>query len=100
MSEENENKPWIDILLDAAREAGFANKISAHELATFSLAIRLELGNRRMSTFEAEQYADEMENATVDYFRSSTATNWTRFFNAKTKLIRALTGTTQKDKET
>ena len=53
---------------------------------------RFELGDRRMSTFEAEQYADEFENATVAYFKSSTATNSRLFIATKQKLIQALIG--------
>lgn len=40
------SKPWLDILMDAAREAGFADRMSAHYLATFSKAIRDELDKR------------------------------------------------------
>lgn len=54
----------------------------------------------RMSLYEAEQYADEMENATIAYFRSSTPKTSKRFCDAKGKLILALTGAAQKDKET
>lgn len=53
----------------------------------------------RMSLHEAEMYADEMESATIDYFRSSTVKNSKRFCDVKAKLILALTGA-QQAKET
>jgi len=87
-----EKESWIDILLGAAREAGFAHKMSAHQLDVFSMAIRFELGNRRMSTFEAEEYAGEMQRAIEVYLRSGTATDLQLMLATKEKLILALRG--------
>lgn len=96
--QESGDKPWFDILLDAAREGKFAERISGHHLATFARAIEFELGNRRrMSLYEAEQYVDEFENVAIAYFKSSTATNSGLFCATKEKLIRALTGAPKKE---